>query len=53
MSVAQASLRIPAAEENISLLQLAANFLRRSTKSNSHGTFGEADEQRGTIRQAV
>ncbi|HEY6987059.1 MAG TPA: ADOP family duplicated permease [Bryobacteraceae bacterium] len=50
MSVVQASLRILAAEENISLPELAARmnrFLYRSTGSNSYATFfyAQLDEQ--------
>jgi serine phosphatase RsbU (regulator of sigma subunit) len=55
MSVVQASLRILAAEENISLPELAARmnrFLYRSTGSNSYATFfyAQLDEQTRELR---
>jgi len=55
MSVVQASLRILAAEENLSLPELAARmnrFLYRSTGSNSYATFfyAQLDEQTRELR---
>jgi len=55
MSVVQASLRILATEENISLATLAARmnrFLHRSTGSNAYATFfyGQIDERARQLR---
>ena len=55
MSVVQASLRIIAAEENVSLPELAARmnrYLYRSTGSNSYATFfyAQIDEQTRELR---
>src|ERR1035441_2778224 len=57
MSVVQASLRILATEENVSLATLAARmnrFLHRSTGSNAYATFfyAEIDERARQIGRA-